>query len=222
MNNQKQQNKTFVTKIVEHFKVNWKSILTAYVILFIVFAIFLTIDQLTKTFLFKHGDVLRLRPDGQAPLPDGTYIFPENIYPSNSGEWQNFGLFGIRSIWHKGVTFLKTTDIALIQGLSFMVAVFILILPLFFTKNSLYYSIPLGILLAGDFGNALDRILFNGYVKDMLYLPWADKGTFNLADTFVFAGIIVFVIISITMWIKEARDEDKNLEYEANIYIRNK
>ncbi len=43
----------------------------------------------------------------------------------------------------------------------------------------------------------VDRLAF-AYVRDIIYLPWADKGTFNFADidvVFGCAGVIITMIV---------------------------
>ncbi|QCZ36983.1 signal peptidase II [Mycoplasma nasistruthionis] len=203
------------TKITQHWqwiKENRKKILISYLILFSVFIAMFTIDQLTKYLLFEHGDVFNANSQGQVNV-GGRWVDAKSIYPVNSADWKNYGIIGVRSVWHKGVTFLDTNNIGLIQAISFIIALCVIFIPLFAKEHSYYYSFGLGFLLAGDLGNATDRIAFLGHVKDEFYLPWYDTGTFNFADICIFIGIIYLIIFMVVMaiieWKKEAVEENE-------------
>lgn len=53
------------------------------------------------------------------------------------------------------------------------------------------------ILLAGNIGNELDRLLYQNGVKDIIFIPYRDKGTFNFADIFIISGPIGMVVIMV-------------------------
>ncbi|WLP85595.1 signal peptidase II [Mycoplasma seminis] len=201
--------KTAFSSYSKYLKANWKKVLAAYLMLLTTFIIFFAIDQITKTLLFHHIDVNAMIKAGKSTgVIDGHQIGPETIYP-NQSEWINYGLFGLRSIWHKGVTFMSTGNIAFIQAISFIISIIILLVPLYPGKHMLLYAALFGILLAGDIGNATDRIAFHGYVKDIFYVPWFDKGTFNFADCSVFVSVIAIMIVIITNLIIEYIKEKK-------------
>ncbi|MFV8401176.1 signal peptidase II [Mycoplasma sp. 005V] len=208
------------TNYQKYFKSNWKKIIAGYAILLSAFFIFFAIDQVTKTLLFYHVDVNAMEAAGKNTwhINDGALnnINPEYIFPSKD-HWTVYGgIFGIRSIWHKGVTFLTTNNISFIQTVSFIIAIFILLVPLYPSKRTLLYCAFFGILLAGDLGNATDRVAFSGYVKDEFFLPWLDRGTFNFADLTVFLGVILImctiVVTTITEIIKEKKEKTTNTE----------
>ncbi|MHA0273072.1 signal peptidase II [Mycoplasma sp. 48589B] len=206
---------TWCQKYKVYLKNNWRKVLAGYIILLSTFFIFFAIDQITKTLLFYHVDVNAMEQAGKTSWElNGQNVYPERIYPSTN-EWLNFGgVLGIRSIWHKGVTFLSTDSITFIQVVSFIIAALILLVPFYPSKYILIYSAMFGILLAGDIGNATDRIAFSGYVKDEFYIPWFDRGTFNFADVSVFLGVILIiltiVITTIIEIIKEKQEKVKN------------
>ncbi|SJZ64495.1 signal peptidase II [Mycoplasmopsis verecunda] len=200
-----------------YFKTKWKRILAAYIIMLIAFTIIYTIDQVTKTLLFYHVDVNAMEAAGNSTwyIGNHTGIDPEKIYPS-SNEWLKYGIIGIRSIWHKGVTFMSTNNIVFIQVLSFIIAIGILLVPLYPSKYIYWYAVFYGILLAGDLGNATDRIAFSGYVKDWFYFPWYDRGTMNFADVSVIFSVIAIVITVLTTtiidWNKERKNNKQDIE----------
>jgi len=59
--------------------------------------------------------------------------------------------------------------------------------------------IGLSLVIAGGFGNLLDRVLNQGAVIDFLNVGIGSlrTGVFNLADVFVYAGIALFVFYSL-------------------------
>lgn len=56
-------------------------------------------------------------------------------------------------------------------------------------------NIGYGMILGGSFGNLFDRIIY-GYVIDFLdvYIFGYDYPIFNLADSFIFVGVILIII----------------------------
>lgn len=207
-------------KINTYFKKYKKQILLNYLVFFIVLIVFTSIDQIIKTFVFKHGNALEIIKEGQHAgkilSPDGySYINPESIWPINQIDWNDYGIIGIRSIWHRGVTFLSTRNIALIQTLSMFIFVLLVLFPLFNTKNGIFNSFFIGMIAAGDLGNMLDRFIFDGHVKDMFYTPflenWLDRqlGTFNFADACVFVGMILIFLSTFIFFIVELVSKNK-------------
>ncbi|WP_180337829.1 signal peptidase II [Mycoplasmopsis pullorum] len=203
-----------------HIKQNYKKILINYAIFLGIFTILLLCDQMVKTFVWGHSNVHDGKEiDGKLLVEyNGNWIDPESIVPKQ-GQWINFhGIIGIRYIWHKGVTFLpKGVSIILIQILSMMIFLCILCVPLF--TNKIILLVLLSSIAAGDMGNMLDRFIFKGYVKDMLYFPFWDKGTFNLADAFVVIGAVSFAsyfIFEFIMELIQRRKKDNIVEIDSN------
>ncbi|VEU70112.1 signal peptidase II [Mycoplasmopsis glycophila] len=205
--------KTVLFKWLKSLKANYKRILFFYLILLSVFAILLLIDQLTKTYLFNHEII----SPNQSNEPQAESIYP--IAKKYGGEDHGSGLLGIRSVWHHGVTIFENSNLAFIQFLSIALLVLILLFPLFTYEHQNWYAIAiaLGMLAAGDFGNALDRFMFNNFVKDLFYVPfyenWLGKtvGTFNFADFSIFVGILSILIATIVSLIVNAYKK-----YKAN------
>ena len=71
----------------------------------------------------------------------------------------------------------------------------ILLLILGFYNNDLSsYALGLSFIIGGGIGNLIDRMK-NGYVIDFLYL---NRGPiFNIADIFVFIGVLILIFIEI-------------------------
>ena len=61
--------------------------------------------------------------------------------------------------------------------------------------NTRFEKIGYSLILGGAFGNLLDRIIY-GYVVDFLdfYIFGYDYPIFNLADSFIFVGVIILII----------------------------
>lgn len=179
---------------LKYIKSNKIKIIQIYITIFITLLILLMIDQLTKNLLFLHGDIKTLNDIEQVKLNNGHYISVESIYPDSS-DWKDFQILGIRSIWHGGVTFAKTRNTTLIQFFSIILFFVILFYGFFVNKRHLLQGLFIGFILSGDLGNMLDRFIFNGYVKDVFYIPFLEYlfkktlGTFNFADVCIFIGI---------------------------------
>ncbi|WBP84215.1 signal peptidase II [Mycoplasmopsis edwardii] len=185
-------------KFLTNIKVNKDKIIISYIICLTAFIIFLSIDQVTKSLLFEHGSVFEGKYDGDlfyVKLADERFVIAESIYPKESDQWINYKIIGIRSIWHGGVTFLKTRNQTFIQGLSIL---FLIVMPLTLLFNHKRYKLIgfiIGLVLAGTAGNMIDRFVFLGHVKDILFIPFVrDRGTFNAADVEIMLGIAIFVI----------------------------
>ncbi|AKF41112.1 signal peptidase [Mycoplasmopsis canis] len=189
-----------LNKFFKEVKERKFKILVAYTIFLTSFILFLAFDQVSKTLLFEHGSVNEGEYIGQdlfVRLFNGKKVLAESIYPSDPNNWVNYKIIGIRSIWHGGVTFLKTRNQTFIQGLSI---IFLIILPISLIFKQKHYKISaflIGLVLAGTSGNMIDRFVFNGHVKDIVFLPFIkDRGTFNIADAEIMLGILLFVIYS--------------------------
>lgn len=70
-------------------------------------------------------------------------------------------------------------------------------------------KVPLAwyMILAGGFGNLIDRI-FRGYVVDFIATPFI--ATFNIADSFVVLGVIWLLIIEIIDWYQSIKNKKRN------------
>ncbi|SYV91101.1 lipoprotein signal peptidase, partial [Mesomycoplasma hyorhinis] len=98
---------------------------------------------------------------------------------------------------HRGVTsgLAKVFGFTIIHIFSFLL-LFILIISVLLSKNYFFAAFMI-ILLAGNIGNELDRLLYQNGVKDIIFIPYRDKGTFNFADIFIISGPIGMVVIMV-------------------------
>lgn len=126
----------------------------------------------------------------------------------------SWGIIGWRSLPHDNTTIFESINIHLSSGglsaFSCTIAVVLIIFGIF-TKQK-WIAFFLGIAVAGVFGNTVDR-WWRGYVMDIIYIPWLDKGTFNFADVFIIAGTAGFGITLLVLIVKgdkKMRDSEQD------------
>ena len=152
---------------------NKKTIIINYVVFLSSIFVLLLIDLLTKHYLFDEKNL-------------------------NNVTYQNW-LFGIRSIKNSGLTvFPNASDVVLVSIINIFILIVCLI-SLIFWKNILL-SIFIAFIFAGSLGNTVDRLAFS-YVRDIIFTPWLDKGTFNFADMDVIIGSFGFAITILTLYL---------------------
>ena len=152
---------------------NKKTIIINYVVFLSFIFVLLLIDLLTKQYLFDEKN-----------LDNVTY--------------QNW-LFGIRSIKNSGLTvFPNASDVVLVSIINIFILIVCLI-SLIFWRNILL-SIFIAFIFSGSLGNTVDRLAFS-YVRDIIFTPWLDKGTFNFADMDVIIGSFGFLITILTLYL---------------------
>ncbi|WP_406602897.1 signal peptidase II [Metamycoplasma sualvi] len=153
---------------------NKKTIIINYVVFLSLIFVLLLIDLLTKQYLFDEGN-------------------------SNQITYQNW-LFGIRSYPNPGLTVFGDAkiDIVLVSTINIFILIVCLI-SLIFWKNILL-SIFIAFIFSGSLGNTVDRLAFS-YVRDIIFTPWLDKGTFNFADMDVIIGSFGFLITILTLYL---------------------
>ena len=153
---------------------NKKTIIINYVVFLSLIFVLLLIDLLTKQYLFDEGNLNQI------------------IY-------QNW-LFGIRSYPNPGLTVFGDAkiDIVLVSTINIFILIVCLI-SLIFWKNILL-SIFIAFIFSGSLGNTVDRLAFS-YVRDIIFTPWLDKGTFNFADMDVIIGSFGFAITILSLYL---------------------
>lgn len=143
-------------------------------------AVLLAADQIVKYFV-----LLYLKPVGSVPVIGG---FLELAYVENTGA--AFGLFK-NHIW-----IVVTVTV---------VATVVIIGLLFRYRGHTFFSYATSaLLIAGGFGNLIDRILY-GFVVDYIHVLFFDY-IFNLADCCITVGAVLFVIHVIFFTKKEEKD----------------
>ena len=164
--------RNFLSYIID----NKKTIIINYVVFLSLIFVLLLIDLLTKQ-----------------------YLFDEDEGNLNQITYQNW-LFGIRSYPNPGLTVFGDAkiDIVLVSTINIFILIVCLI-SLIFWKNILL-SIFIAFIFAGSLGNTVDRLAFS-YVRDIIFTPWLDKGTFNFADMDVIIGSFGFLITILTLYL---------------------
>ena len=82
-------------------------------------------------------------------------------------------------------------------------------------KTSKLLSIAFAFIVGGCLGNLYDRIFF-GYVRDFLNFEFINFPVFNLADTFLTIGVILFDIYFIFFYGREDKNKSGEKEKEKN------
>lgn len=91
--------------------------------------------------------------------------------------------------------------------LAIVSSIFVAILIVFshkFKEKNAFYSVSYALIIAGAFGNLFDRIVF-GYVRDFIkadFITFTDFPIFNLADSFLVLGVVMFSIFVIFVYPK--------------------
>lgn len=168
---------------IDYVDSNRKKILTNYFVFFVFASLMLVFDLLTKHFLF-------INPNGDSGELEYTWGPVQH----------NFKIFGIRSVINTGLTFIpsSTINVALVTFFNVFILIGCIVFILFF--NSTWYSVFIGLIFAGALGNTIDRLAF-GWVRDIIFIPWFDNGTFNIADVSVIIGCIGLAITLICQFL---------------------
>jgi len=148
-----------------------------YAVLFLIALLLVVADQLIKWGIRENLAV------GQSLWSWG--IFSITLVPPNTGA--AFGIFPSQ-------TFILT--IVSVIGIAFILAYAFLLYRRYPFLDSSWSRVALGFILGGTIGNLIDRLLYllgrlNG-VTDFINVGWWPA--FNLADSSVVVGVILFVI----------------------------
>ena len=94
-------------------------------------------------------------------------------------------LFGIRSVFNTGLTanFLNSIPLAVVHLFNFVIL--IACITFLIVLRSKWFAIFIGFIFSG--------------VRDIVFLPWADKGTFNFADVDAIFGTLGSLITLIVL-----------------------
>lgn len=72
-------------------------------------------------------------------------------------------------------------------------------------------SVTIGFIVGGCLGNLYDRLAF-GYVRDFINFQFMDFPVFNIADSAITIGVVLFIIYFIIGFVKEAKAEKAKKE----------
>ena len=151
-------------------KARCKNNLIAYIILLVIAAVLVVLDQISKYLV-----VLYLPKEEQIRVIP--YLFNFTYVENKGAAW---GMMA-NSRW----IFIIVSAIA--------VAV-LAVLLLYFAKSKKVFVSSLVLIFAGGIGNMIDRI-FNGYVVDFIQLDFFQKfPVFNVADSYVTVGGFMLII----------------------------
>jgi signal peptidase II len=142
-------------------------------IFWIVAIIGIVLDRLTKYAVLQNfikvGDTI--------PIWNQVFHF---TYTTNTG--------AAFSSFTNGVSWLRWLSLAFSLGL--------MAFGIFGPRLKLLEQLSCGFILAGAFGNGIDRFLF-GYVIDFLDFRLINFPIFNLADTFINIGMFLFLLTNL-------------------------
>ena len=80
------------------------------------------------------------------------------------------------------------------------------------TKKYIPLRISYALIMAGAFGNLIDRV-FRGYVVDFFYFKWIDFPVFNVADIYVTLSAIALIIVVLFYY----KEEDFSLIFTGKL-----
>ena len=143
----------------------------------VVIALIIAVDMITKVYFAKHPQTI--------PFIKGFISFK---YVENTGA--AFGIFGKYTIMLSVISIL-------------FIGVFTYWDICNKDKNFLSH-LGYAFIVAGAVGNLIDRV-FLGYVRDFINFDFMTWGIFNIADTFITLGCVVYVIYVVTFYVKLKR-----------------
>lgn len=141
------------------------------------------LDQITKV-LFEGK---------QFSLIDGVLSIYYNPHLNTGAAW---------NIFSGRVTMLVVLSLVFIVSLVF-------ITYKFKEKNALY-SVSYALIIGGAIGNLIDRIFLQG-VRDFIKFDFVSFPIFNLADTFLIVGVILFCVFVLFFTPQSKEPEKKDL-----------
>lgn len=159
---------------------------TSYIIIFSIIIVGIVLDLVSKHFF-----ALRFETNSQkiVVIPN---LF-EFVFVKNTGA--AYGIFGDSTVM------LSVVSILFIIGF--------VLFDIFNHKNDWLYIFGIGLILSGAIGNLVDR-LFLGYVRDFISIKLFSF-VFNLADLFITAGVICFLVYLLISLIKEKKEKSNGM-----------
>lgn len=159
---------------------------TSYIIILSIIVVGIVLDLVSKHFF-----ALRFETNSQkiVVIPN---LF-EFVFVKNTGA--AYGIFGDSTVM------LSVVSILFIIGF--------VLFDIFNHKNDWLYIFGIGLILSGAIGNLVDR-LFLGYVRDFISIKLFSF-VFNLADLFITAGVICFLVYLLISLIKEKKEKSNGM-----------
>ena len=107
----------------------------------------------------------------------------------------------------KYLMFSNGTVWLIVFSIIFLAALFVL--NHFIKKPNLLYYISFSMIFGGAIGNLYDRIAF-GYVRDFIKLDFMNFPIFNIADSFLCVGVVLFCIFLIFVEARSGKDKSSS------------
>ena len=133
------------------------------------------------------------------------YIF-EYLKQLPNNQLEILPIFNLVMVWNRGVSFGMLNNLPYAPVILTLLALFIVgfLINWLINAESKSSAIALTLIIAGAFGNIIDRII-NGAVADFLdfhigYYHWP---AFNLADSLISVGAIALILEEIILQIKK-------------------
>ncbi|WP_369085688.1 signal peptidase II [Metamycoplasma spumans] len=176
----------------EYWSKQWKNALINLAIYFSVLIAGILLDLLTKHFIYKEGY---------------TGSSPDHIVYESS-------FIRLWSVFHAGTTLEIGLTMTGLHIVSILIILATMVITLFFRDKRYRWTVAsIALVASGAFGNMYDRFAYGG-VRDIINLPWANKGTFNIADTWlVFGAVTAFLsiaIISLINWYQSKKNKTED------------
>ncbi|MCL2530847.1 MAG: signal peptidase II [Oscillospiraceae bacterium] len=117
------------------------------------------------------------------------------------------GLLGLRYAENAGISFgLFGNSPAVMQGVVIFTGIVMLLGLLFIVMGKLDSPTmwAAAVIIAGGFGNFIDRVL-QGFVVDYLEFLFMEFAIFNLADVFIMCGMVALVVVTIVTERRKAK-----------------
>ena len=194
-----------MSKFKERFLSQLKAVnLFEYIGLPVLSLVLIALDILSKYFIYQNL---------ANPLTGGSNgIVIENAIP---------GLIDFTFVTNNGAAWNILSDQKWILCLISLVAGIVLMYFMIFKflKLPRFVRVSFSLMIAGCFGNLIDRIgywgqlgMYKGGVIDFLWFHfWHNFPVFNLADSYLVVGIAIIVVGYLIVWIKGSVAKEKNL-----------
>ena len=73
-------------------------------------------------------------------------------------------------------------------------------------STSIWYNVGIGLIISGAIGNLIDRLFFDGIVRDFISIRFFSF-VFNFADMWITFGVICFAVFVIIELVKEMKEK---------------
>ena len=114
------------------------------------------------------------------------------------------GVLGLTHVRNTGMAFSMLSRHTWLLAVVSAVVALLLIWLILKGKLTGWEKMALALVLGGDVGNLIDRV-FLGYVVDMINPEFVRFAVFNLADSFIDVGAVLFCVLYIVRSFREER-----------------